>query len=126
MAKILIIEDNPTNMKLTAMLLARVGHAVLQAVDAEIGLALALTDHPDLILMDLQLPGMDGLAATTRLKQSPGTADIPVVALTALAMKEDQAKALAAGCDAYIAKPIQYQELYATINRLLAGKPEAS
>jgi len=122
MAKILIIEDNPTNMKLTAMLLARVGHGVLQAVDAETGMALALTDHPALILMDLQLPGMDGLAATTRLKQSPTTADIPVVALTALAMKEDQAKAMAAGCDAYIAKPIKYQELYATINTLLAGK----
>jgi two-component system cell cycle response regulator DivK len=122
MAKILIIEDNPTNMKLTAMLLARVGHAVLQAVDAETGLALALTDHPDLVLMDLQLPGMDGLAATTRLKQGPTTANIAVVALTALAMKEDQAKAMAAGCDAYIAKPIQYQELYATIDRLLAVK----
>jgi two-component system cell cycle response regulator DivK len=122
MANILIIEDNPTNMKLTAMLLARVGHAVLQAVDAETGLALAQSDHPDLILMDLQLPGMDGLAATTLLKQGPMTADIPVVALTALAMKEDQAKAMAAGCDAYIAKPIQYQELYATIDRLLAAE----
>ncbi len=65
MAKILIVEDNPTNMKLTAMLLARVGHQVLQAVDAETGLALALTDHRDLILMDLQLPGMDGFEATT-------------------------------------------------------------
>jgi two-component system cell cycle response regulator DivK len=122
MAKILIIEDNPTNMKLTAMLLARVGHDVLQAIDAETGLALALTDHPALILMDLQLPGMDGLAATTLLKHSPFTASIPVVALTALAMKEDQAKALTAGCDAYIAKPIQYQELYSTIDRLLGGK----
>ena len=121
MAKILIIEDNATNMKLTTMLLARVGHGVLQAVDAETGLALALSDHPELILMDLQLPGMDGLAATTRLKHCPVTANIPVVALTALAMKEDRAKALAAGCDAYIAKPIQYQELYTTINTLLAG-----
>jgi two-component system cell cycle response regulator DivK len=122
MAKILIIEDNPTNMKLTAMLLARVGHDVLKAIDAETGLALALTDHPALILMDLQLPGMDGFAATTRLKHSPFTASIPVVALTALAMKEDQAKALTAGCDAYIAKPIQYQELHATVDRLLGGK----
>jgi two-component system cell cycle response regulator DivK len=122
MAKILIIEDNPTNMKLTAMLLARVGYGVLQAVDAETGMALAVADQPDLILMDLQLPGMDGLAATARLKQSPATAAIPIVALTALAMKEDQGKALAAGCDAYIAKPIHYQELYVTIDTLLAGK----
>jgi two-component system cell cycle response regulator DivK len=122
MAKILIIEDNPTNMKLTTMLLARVGHQVLQAVDAETGMALAQSDHPELILMDLQLPGMDGLAATKRLKHSASTADIAVVALTALAMKEDQVKAMAAGCDAYIAKPIKYQELYATIDRLLAGK----
>jgi two-component system cell cycle response regulator DivK len=122
MAKILIIEDNPTNMKLTAMLLARVGHEVLQAVDAETGIALALADHPELILMDLQLPGMDGLAATVRLKQSPATASIPIIALTALAMKEDQGKALAAGCDAYIAKPLRYQELYAAVNKLLTDK----
>jgi two-component system cell cycle response regulator DivK len=121
-AKILIIEDNPVNMKLSSMLLARVGHSVLQAVDAEAGIALALTDHPDLILMDVQLPGMDGLAATVRLKQSPATATIPIIALTALAMKEDQGKALAAGCDAYIAKPLRYQELYAAVDKLLADK----
>jgi two-component system cell cycle response regulator DivK len=126
MARILIIEDNPANMKLVSILLLRVGHTVLCAVDAETGLPLARADHPDLILMDVQLPGMDGLAATALLKQDPATAAIPVIALTALAMKEDQEKTLAAGCDAYIAKPLRYQDLYAGIDALLArGKPQA-
>ncbi len=82
-------------------------------------LTLARADQPDLILMDIQLPGMDGLAATALLKQDPATAAIPVIALTAMAMKEDQEKSKAAGCDAYIAKPLRYQELYAAIDALL-------
>jgi two-component system cell cycle response regulator DivK len=126
MARILIIEDNQANMKLTTLLLQRAGHTVLCAVDAESGMALTRAEHPDLILMDVQLPGMDGLAATALLKQDPATAAIPVIALTALAMKEDEKNALAAGCDAYISKPLRYQELYATIDTLLAeGKPKA-
>jgi two-component system, cell cycle response regulator DivK len=126
MARILIIEDNPANMKLTCLLLLNVGHTVICAVDAETGLTLAHSERPELILMDIQLPGMDGLAATTRLKQDPVTNAIPVIALTALAMKEDREKTMAAGCDAYIAKPLRYQELYATIDSLLArGKPQA-
>ena len=120
MARILIIEDNPANMKLATLLLRNASHTVLCAADAESGLALAGTDRPDLILMDIQLPGMDGLAATALLKQDPATADIPVIALTAMAMKEDQEKTRAAGCDAYIAKPLRYQELYAVIDKLLA------
>jgi two-component system cell cycle response regulator DivK len=120
MAKILIIEDNPANMKLASLLLLRVGHTVLCAVDAETGLTLARADHPDLILMDIQLPGMDGLAATVLLKQDSATAAIPVIALTAMAMKEDEEKTRAAGCDAYIGKPLRYQELYASIDTLLA------
>ena len=120
MARILVIEDNPANMKLTTLLLNKAGHAVLRAVDAETGLTLARTGRPDLILMDIQLPGMDGLAATALLKQDPATAAIPVIALTAMAMKEDQEKSLVAGCDAYIAKPLAYQELYAAIDTLLA------
>jgi two-component system, cell cycle response regulator DivK len=119
MANVLIIEDNPANMKLAFLLLKRAGHTVLCAVDAETGLALARTDQPDLVLMDIQLPGMDGLAATSLLKQDPATAAIPVIALTALAMKGDQEKSLLAGCDAYIAKPIRHQELYAAIAALL-------
>jgi two-component system cell cycle response regulator DivK len=121
MARILIVEDNPANMKLNSILLERAGHKVLCAVDAEAGMALARTELPDLILMDVQLPGMDGLSATARLKQTPATAGIPVIALTALAMKEDEKDAFAAGCDAYISKPLRYQELYATIDALLAG-----
>lgn len=119
MARILIIEDNAANMKLACLLLGSAGHEVLRAVDAETGLTLARTGQPDLILMDIQLPGMDGLAATALLKQDATTAAIPVIALTAMAMKEDQEKTQAAGCDAYIAKPLRYQELYAVINTLL-------
>ncbi|MDB5867776.1 MAG: response regulator receiver protein [Polaromonas sp.] len=122
MAKILVIEDNPANMKLACLLLQSAGHEVLRAVDAEIGLMLARAGQPDLILMDIQLPGMDGLAATALLKQHPATSAIPVIALTAMAMKEDQEKTRAAGCDAYIAKPLRYQELYAEVNALLPRK----
>ena len=120
MARVLIIEDNPANMKLATLLLRNAGHTVLCAVDAETGLTLARAQQPDLILMDVQLPGMDGLAATALLKQAPATAAIPVIALTAMAMKEDQEKSRVAGCDAYIAKPLRYQELYAAIDTLLA------
>ena len=119
MAQILIIEDNPANMKLASLLLGNVGHSVLSAVDAESGILLARTAMPDLILMDVQLPGMDGLAATALLKQDPLTAAIPVIALTAMAMKYDQEKSVVAGCDAYIAKPLRYRELYAAIDLFL-------
>jgi two-component system cell cycle response regulator DivK len=120
MARILVIEDNPANMKLASLLLRHAGHGVTCAVDAESGLTMARADLPDLILMDIQLPGMDGLAATALLKQDPCTAAIPVIALTAMAMKEDREKSKSAGCDAYIAKPLRYQQLYAAIDQLLA------
>lgn len=119
MARILVIEDNLANMKLACLLLRNAGHEVLCADDAETGLTLARVDLPDLILMDIQLPGMDGLAATALLKQDPATAAIPVIALTAMAMKADQEKSQVAGCDAYIAKPLRYQELYQAIDGLL-------
>jgi len=118
-ARILTIEDNPANMKLASLLLRNAGHTVLCAVDAESGLTLARGEKPDLILMDIQLPGIDGLAATALLKKDPATAAIPIIALTAMAMKQDQEKILAAGCDAYIAKPLRYLELYAAIDCLL-------
>lgn len=121
MAKILVVEDNVANMKLAALLLRNAGHQVLAAADAESGLAAARAEHPDLVLMDLQLPGMDGLAATALLKADPATAAIPVIALTALAMKDDRARSLAAGCDGYIAKPLRYRELYALIDALLGA-----
>jgi two-component system cell cycle response regulator DivK len=122
MATVLIIEDNAANMKLSSLLLRNVGHNVVCAEDAETGLILARSDNPDLILMDIQLPGMDGLAATTVLKRDPATGAIPIIALTAMAMKDDQEKIKMAGCDAYIAKPLRYQELYAAVDELLAGK----
>lgn len=127
MARILVIEDNAANMKLASLLLRNAGHTALCAVDAETGLMLARADRPDLILMDIQLPGMDGLAATALLKQDPVTAAIPVIALTAMAMKADEEKSQVAGCDAYIAKPLRYKELYAAIDTLLvADKPPAA
>jgi|SRR5450631_855834 two-component system cell cycle response regulator DivK len=119
MATVLVVEDNPANMKLTSLLLKSAGHSVLSAVDAETGLRLARDQQPDLILMDIQLPGMDGLAATAILKQDPATASIPVIALSALAMKADEERSQAAGCDAYIVKPLRYKELYAAIDHLL-------
>lgn len=122
MARILVIEDNPANMKLTHLLLRNVGHTVLCAVDAETGLMLARANQPDLILMDLQLPGMDGLAATALLKQDTATTAIPVIALTAMAMKEDREKSQLAGCDGYITKPLRYKELYAAIDTQLTKK----
>ena len=119
MARILVVEDNPANMKLASLLLHNAGHSVISAVDAEAGLTLARSERPDLILMDIQLPGMDGLAATALLKQDPLTAGIPVIALTAMAMKSDQEKTHCAGCDGYISKPLRYRELYAAIDSLL-------
>ena len=116
MAKVLIIEDNPANMTLATFLLQSAGHSVLSATDAETGLTLARAEQPDLVLMDIQLPGMDGLEATALLKRDIATRDIPVVALTALAMKGDEARSRAAGCDGYIAKPLAYKEFLATIS----------
>jgi two-component system cell cycle response regulator DivK len=114
-ANVLIIEDNAPNMTLAIFLLRSVGHTVLTATDAEAGLALARAEHPDLILMDIQLPGMDGLEATGLLKRDEATRAIPVIALTALAMKGDEARIRAAGCDGYIAKPMRYQEFLKTV-----------
>jgi len=124
MAKVLVVEDNPANMKLTSLLVHRAGHVVLPAVDAETGLRLALAEQPALILMDIQLPGMDGLAATAILKEDPATAAIPIIALSALAMKADKERSQTAGCDAYIVKPLRYKELYEVMDRLL--QPQSS
>jgi two-component system, cell cycle response regulator DivK len=100
---------------LATFLLKSAGYAVLTATDAEAGLALARREQPDLVLMDIQLPGMDGLEACAILKKSEATRDIPVIALTALAMKGDEERIRAAGCDGYIAKPLAYREFLATI-----------
>ena len=126
MGKVLIIEDNPANMTLAVFLLTSAGHTVLSATDAEAGINTARTEHPDLILMDIQLPGMDGLQATAVLKDDEETSSIPVIALTALAMKGDEERIRAAGCDGYIAKPIRYQEFLKVIEQQLAPAPPAS
>ena len=127
MARILVIEDNAANLTLATFLLESVGHSVLSAKNAEAGLACARAEHPDLILMDIQLPGMDGLEATALLKRGPETRDIPVIALTALAMKGDETRILAAGCDGYIAKPMQYKAFLGTVQaHLLGSEPKAS
>ena len=119
MAKVLIVEDNPANMSLAIFLLQSAAHTVLSAVDAEIGLRLARDEQPNLILMDIQLPGMDGLEATVLLKRDAATRAIPVIALTALAMKGDEERIRAAGCDGYIAKPLEYRNFLATVSAQL-------
>jgi len=123
MGKVLVVEDNPANMTLATFLLKSAGHTVLSATDAESGLTLARSEQPDLILMDIQLPGMDGLQATALLKADNATRAIPVIALTALAMKGDEERIRAAGCDGYIAKPLAYREFLATISILLVKAP---
>jgi two-component system, cell cycle response regulator DivK len=123
MAKILIVEDNPANMTLAIFLLQSAGHTVLTATDAEAGLTLARERQPDLILMDIQLPGMDGLEATALLKRDDATRAIPVIALTALAMKGDEERIRAAGCDGYIAKPLVYRDFLAVISAQLVTAP---
>jgi two-component system, cell cycle response regulator DivK len=115
MACVLVVEDNASNLKLATFLLESAGHTVLSARDAEVGLSLAREEQPALILMDIQLPGMDGLQATAVLKGDPVTRSIPVVALTALAMKGDEERIRAAGCDGYIAKPLSYKQFLATV-----------
>lgn len=116
MAKILVIEDHPVNMKLAVLMLEKGGHSVLTAKNAEDGLVMARAELPDVIMMDIQLPGMDGLTATGLLKADPATRAIPVIALTALAMKGDEERIRSAGCDGYLAKPLRYKVLWAMIN----------
>jgi two-component system cell cycle response regulator DivK len=120
-AKVLLVEDNPANMTLATFLLESAGHTVIAATDAEAGLTLAREEQPGLILMDIQLPGMDGLQATALLKQDHATRAIPVIALTALAMKGDEERIRAAGCDGYIAKPLAYREFLAVISAQLSS-----
>ena len=119
MAKVLIVEDNLANMKLAAFLLQSAGHTVLSATNAESGLTLARDQQPHLILMDIQLPGIDGLQATLLLKGDDATRSIPVIALTALAMKGDEERIRAAGCDGYIAKPMGIQEFLTAVSAYL-------
>ena len=120
--RILIVDDNATNLKLVAYLMKANGYVVDTALEAEAALVAIARNHPDVILMDIQLPGIDGLELTRRLKAAPDTCDIVIIAVTAYAMKGDQDKALAAGCDDYITKPIDTRALPETIARHLAGR----
>jgi CheY-like chemotaxis protein len=118
---ILIVDDNVANLKLARVLLVSEGYLVRTAEDAEKALELLETFTPRLILMDLQLPGIDGLELTRRLKADPARRAIMVVALTAYAMKGDEEKALAAGCDGYLTKPIDTDRLASVVAAYLAG-----
>ena len=120
---ILIIDDNPLNLKLARVVLQGAGYKVGAADDAEAALKVLLTWTPKLILMDLQLPGMDGLALTRRLKADPVLKKIVIIALTAYAMKGDEEKARAAGCDGYITKPIDIDALLKLVSGFLGPRP---
>jgi two-component system, cell cycle response regulator DivK len=119
MAKILIIEDTENNRVLLSRRLKPKGHDIVTADDAESGLPLIEAEKPELILMDVGLPGMDGWNATRALKQNPATRHIPVIALTAHAMQGDREKAVEAGCDDYETKPIDFNRLFEKIERLV-------
>jgi len=117
--RILVVEDNPVNLELVTELLEQEGYQVLTAESAEAALRLTLAERPDLILMDLQLPGMTGYEATRRLKADPSTATIPVLAITASAMLGDDLKAREAGCDGYLTKPLDTHTFRETLRRFL-------
>ncbi|HYV26200.1 MAG TPA: response regulator [Candidatus Eisenbacteria bacterium] len=125
MAKILIIEDTENNRVLLSRRLKPRGHEVLTADDGERGVALAQAELPDLILMDVGLPGIDGWTATRQLKSISATQKIPVIALTAHAMQGDRDKALEAGCDDYETKPIDFNRLFEKMDALLAARTVA-
>jgi CheY-like chemotaxis protein len=118
---ILVVEDNARNMKLVRDVLNHVGYRTLEAATAEDGLALARAEQPGLVLMDVQLPGMDGVEALERLRADPVTADVRVVALTAFAMKEDRERFLAAGFDGYLEKPLVVRALPDQVAAALAA-----
>ncbi len=119
MAKILVVDDDPFNLKLALTVLERGGHEVLSAGDGAEGVEAARAHAPDLVLMDVQMPGMDGVAALRRLRAEPRTAALKVAALTALAMKGDAERLLAEGFDAYLEKPIRYKEFLASVAAIL-------
>ena len=124
MAKILLVEDNEMNRDMLSRRLARQGYEVLLADDGACGVEMAGSERPDLVLMDMSLPVLDGWEATQRLKADPATRAIPIIALTAHAMAADREKALAAGCDDYDTKPIELPRLLEKIESLL-GKESA-
>ena len=119
---ILIVDDNPVNLKLLRLTLTVAGYDVRTAIDAEHAIAMLEAFRPRLILMDIQLPGMDGLELTRRLKADPSTSEAIVIAVTAYAIKGDEQRALSAGCDGYVTKPIDTRTLAETLVRWLEPK----
>ena len=117
--KILIVEDNPINMRLLEMTLRAKGYTLLEATDGGEALDVAVRERPDLIIMDIQLPKINGLAVTRKLRETPEFRYIPIIAITAYAMKGDREKAIEAGCDAYLPKPINTRELPEMIATML-------
>lgn len=123
MTKILLVEDNETNRDMLSRRLARKGYEVILAADGLEGMRMAQGQAPDLILMDMSLPLLDGWEATRQLKADPSTQATPIIALTAHAMSGDREKALEAGCDEYETKPVEFQRLLTKIEALLNGRP---
>jgi CheY-like chemotaxis protein len=123
-AKVLLIEDNAANRYLLTFLLEQRGHSVVPAASGPLGLELAVTIRPDLILLDIQLPGMDGYAVTRALKQDPRFKHIPIVAVTSYAMVGDREKCLAAGAEGYLEKPIDPETFVADVERYLRPPPD--
>lgn len=121
MKKILLVEDNAANRKLLGDILRRAGYGTHEVSTADAGIAAALSEAFDLVVMDIQLPGTDGLAATRLLRANPRTKRLPVLAVTAHAMRGDEKRILEAGCDGYVAKPIAYKDLLDAVDRLLAS-----
>jgi len=119
MKRILVVEDNETNMYLIKFMLEKSGYEVIEAREGAVGVELAVKEKPDLILMDLQLPDIDGLEATKRIRASKANGEIPIVAITSFAMAGDREKALAAGCTGYIEKPINPETFMAEIEKYL-------
>ena len=117
--RILVVEDQADNRRILRDLLSSVGYEILEAVTGDEGVTLATTQHPDLILMDIQLPGIDGYEATRRIKADPALRHIPIIAVTSYALSGDDARALAAGCDAYVAKPFSPRALLAKVREYL-------
>ncbi len=118
--RVLVVEDQEDNRRILRDLLTTVGYEIIEAVTGEEGVALAETQRPDLILMDIQLPGLDGYEATRRIRANPALGHIPIIAVTSYALSGDDAKALEAGCNAYIAKPYSPRELLAMIRQYVA------
>ncbi|HEV2231436.1 MAG TPA: response regulator [Thermoplasmata archaeon] len=126
MARILLVEDNPLNAKLAAVILKSAGHSVVGASDARETHQVLSQERPDLILMDLGLPGLDGYALTREIRREPATREIPILAVTSFAMKGDELKALEVGCNGYLTKPIDRLKLLGEIQRLLGGAQPSS